>query len=74
VEEIGDKTSCSNHIGIYPLPTTYKIASNILASRLTPNVDIITGDHQCGFLCNRSTTDQIFCICQQILKKNGSIL
>jgi hypothetical protein len=28
----------------------------------------IIGDHQCGFLCNRSTTDQIFSI-RQILEK-----
>jgi hypothetical protein len=26
------------------------------------------GDHQCGFRCNRSTTDQIYCI-RRILKK-----
>jgi hypothetical protein len=42
--------------------------SNILRSRLSPYVDEITGDHQCGFRRSRSTTDQIFCI-RQILKK-----
>jgi len=26
-------------------------------------------DHQCGFRCNRPTTDQIFCICQILEKK-----
>jgi hypothetical protein len=31
-------------------------------------IDEIIGDHQCGFRCNRSTTDQIFCI-RQILDK-----
>jgi hypothetical protein len=31
-------------------------------------VDEIIGDHQCGFRCNRSTTDKIFCI-RQILEK-----
>jgi hypothetical protein len=41
---------------------------NIL-SRLRPYTDEIIGDHQCGFWCNKSTTDQIFCICQ-ILDKN----
>jgi hypothetical protein len=40
---------------------------NILFSRLVPYIDEIMGDHQCGFRCNRSTTDQIFCI--QILEK-----
>jgi hypothetical protein len=29
-------------------------------SRLSPYVDEIIGDHQCGFRRNRSTTDQIF--------------
>ena len=28
----------------------------------------VTGDHQCGFRRNRSTTDHIFCI-RQILEK-----
>jgi hypothetical protein len=31
--------------------------------------DEIIWDHQCGFRCNRSTTDQIFCICQILEKK-----
>jgi len=51
------------------LPTTYKILSNILLSRLTPYPEEITGDHQSGFQCNRSTTDHIFCICQILEKK-----
>jgi hypothetical protein len=37
-------------------------------SVLSPYVDEIIGDHQCGFRRNRSTTDQIFCI-RQILEK-----
>ena len=48
--------------------STYKIFSTILLSMLTPYAEEITGDHQCGFQCNRSTTDHIFCICQ-ILEK-----
>jgi sorting nexin-29 len=40
------------------------ISHNILLSRLDPYIDEIIGDHQCGFRCNRSITDQIFCICQ----------
>jgi hypothetical protein len=35
-----------------------------LLSRLSPYTDEIIGDHECGFQCSRSTTDQIFCICQ----------
>ncbi|KAJ4444686.1 hypothetical protein ANN_06483 [Periplaneta americana] len=64
----GDKTNCSNFRGISLLLTSYKILSNILLRRLTPYVDEIIGDHQCGFRRNRSTIDQIFCI-RQILEK-----
>jgi hypothetical protein len=39
--------------------TTYKMFSNILLWRLTPYVDEVIGDHQCGFRRNRSTADQI---------------
>jgi sorting nexin-29 len=35
---------------------------------LSPYINEITGDHQCWFQRNRSTTDQIFCI-RQILEK-----
>ena len=51
------------------LPTTYKVLSNILLSRLTPYAEETIGDHQCGFRRNRSTTDHIFCICQILEKK-----
>jgi len=50
------------------LPTTYKILSNILLSKLIPYAKKIIGDHQCGFRHNRSTIDHIFCI-RQILEK-----
>jgi len=63
-----DKTDCSNYRGISLLPTTYKILSNILLSRLIPYAKKIIGDHQCGFRRNRSTIDHIFCI-RQILDK-----
>jgi hypothetical protein len=64
-----DKTDCSNYCGISVLSTSYKILLNILLSGLSPYIDEITGDHQCGFRCSRSTTDQIFCICQILEKK-----
>ena len=59
---------CSNYRGTSCLPSTYKILSSILLSGLTPHAEEITGHHQCGFRCNRSTTDLIFCI-RQILEK-----
>jgi retron-type reverse transcriptase len=37
-------------------------------ARLTPYVNEVIGDYQCGFHCNRSTADQIFYI-QHILEK-----
>ena len=62
----GDKTDCNNYRGISLLPTTYKVLSKILLSRLTPYIEEVIGDHQCGFRRNRSTTDHIVCI-RQIL-------
>ena len=51
------------------MPTTYKILSNILLSRLTPYAEEIIGDHQCGFRRSRSTTGHVFCIRQMLEKK-----
>jgi len=45
----GNKTDCSNYNGISLLPTTYKILSNILLSKLTPYAQEIIEDHQWGF-------------------------
>jgi hypothetical protein len=53
-----------------------KILSNNLLQKLTPYVNEITGDHQCGFRRNRSTMDQIFYIRQILEKKweyNGTV-
>ena len=55
----GDKTDCNNYRGISLLPTTYKILSNILLSRISPYTEEIIGDLQCGFRRNRSTTDHV---------------
>ena len=63
-----DKTDCNNYRGISLVPTTYKILSNILLSRLTPYAEEVIGDHECGFRPNRSATDHIYCI-RQILEK-----
>jgi hypothetical protein len=52
---------CSNCRGISLLSTAYKTLSSILLW-LTPFAEGITGDHQCGFLHDRSTADHIFCM------------
>ena len=59
IHKKGDKSDCNNYRGISLLPTTYKILSNILLSRLIPYAKEIIGDHQCGFRHNRSTIDHI---------------
>ena len=52
----------------------YKILSNVILGRLTPYVDEIIGDHQCGFRRNRSTIDQIFCkYCRKKWEYNGTV-
>jgi len=51
------------------LPTTYKILSDILLSRLISYAKEIIGDYQCGFRRNISPTDHIFCIHQVLEKK-----
>jgi hypothetical protein len=68
----GDKTEYNNYQGISLLSTAYKILSKILLARLTPYVNEIIDDHQCGFCHNRSIMDQIFYI-QQILEKKMGV-
>jgi hypothetical protein len=41
------------------------------SARLSPYIDEIIGDHQCGFSHNSATTDHIFCICQILGEKMG---
>jgi hypothetical protein len=52
------------HTKLYPV---------FIFSRLTPCINEINGDHRCGFVRGRSTTDQLFCI-RQILEKNWDIM
>jgi hypothetical protein len=63
-----DETGCNNYRGISLLSAACNILFIILLARLTPYVNEIIEDHQCGFRRNRSTMDQIFYI-QQILEK-----
>jgi len=68
IHKKGDTTNCNNYRDISLLPTTYKIISNNLLSRLIPYAKEIIGNHQYGFRRNRSIIDHIFCI-RQILEK-----
>jgi hypothetical protein len=67
----GNKTDCSNYRGISLLPNAYK---NFIQHPAV-NVDSICRgnywDHQCGFQCNRSVADHVFCIRQILGKKMG---
>jgi hypothetical protein len=58
VHKKGDKTDCNNYRWISLLSTSLKILSNIFLSKLSPYIDEIIGDNQCGFRRNRSTTNQ----------------
>jgi hypothetical protein len=58
----GVTNDCNNYRGISLLSTAYKILPKILLARLTPYVNEVIGDHQCGFRRNRSTNDQILCL------------
>jgi hypothetical protein len=49
IHKKGDKTDCNNYRGISLLSISYKISLNILLSKLSPYMDEIIGDHQCGF-------------------------
>ena len=64
-----DKADCNNYRGISLFPTTYKILSNILLSRLVSYAKEIIGDHLCDFRRNRSTIDHIFFIRQMLEKE-----
>jgi hypothetical protein len=64
IHKKGDKNDFNNYHGLSLIITSYKILLNILLSSLSPYLDEIIGDHQCGFRRNRSTAYQIFCIHQ----------
>jgi hypothetical protein len=72
-----DKTDCDNYRGISLLSTVYKILSNVFLAKLTPYVNEVIGNHQCGFHCYRSTRDQFIYIRQILEKKkreyNGTV-
>jgi hypothetical protein len=65
----GDKTDCSNYRGISFFVNYIQSSIQHPLARLSPCAEEIIGDHQCGFRCNRSTTNHIFSICQILEKK-----
>jgi hypothetical protein len=73
IHKKGDETDCNNYRGISLLSTSYKILSNIFLSRSSLYIDEIIGDHQCGFRCNRTTTDQ-FSAFIRYWRKSGSTM
>jgi sorting nexin-29 len=64
-----DKIDCSNYRGMSLLSISYNILTNILFTKLSPYIDEIIRDRQCGFRRNRSNSGQIFCILQLLEKK-----
>ena len=69
----GDKTDCNNYRGISLLPTTYKILSNILLSRLIPYAGKLLGITN----VDSDATDHLLIIYSafvKYLRKNGNTL
>jgi sorting nexin-29 len=62
--ENGDRIDCKNYRGVSLLPTTDKILSSILVSKLNSYVDEIIVVLQCGFRHSKPATDKIFCTLQ----------
>jgi hypothetical protein len=69
VHKKDNKTDCNNYHGISLPSTSYKMLSNIVLSQVSPYINEIIEDHQCGFQRSRSNTDKIFCIHQVLEKK-----
>ena len=70
IHKKGDKKDCNNYRGIPLLPTTYKILSNILLSRLVPYAKQIIGIINVAF----HATDRLLIIYSSFakcLRKNG---
>jgi hypothetical protein len=55
----GDKLDCNNYRSITLWDIAYKVFSYTLNERLKKITENILGDYQCGFLKDRSTSDQI---------------
>jgi hypothetical protein len=67
--EKGDKTDCSNYRGISLLSTSYKKCIQYSSLKVKSIYSEITGDRQCSFRRNRSTTAQTFVFIRHWRKK-----
>jgi hypothetical protein len=72
IHKKGEKTDCNNYCGISLLSTSYKILSSILLSRLSPYIDNIIGDYQCGFRRNKLPIE--FSAFTKYWRNNGSTM
>jgi len=73
IHKKGDKTDCNNYRGISHLPTTYKILSNILLSRLIPYAKKLSGIINVAF----DATGRLLIIYSafaKYLRKNGNTM
>jgi len=64
----GDLHDPNNYRGIMLLESFYKIVANIIHARLSPIINLLETETQCGFRPERSTIDAIFTT-KMILKK-----
>ena len=64
----GDLKLPGNHRGIMMLEACYKVVAIITHSRLTPTLESLDHEPQCGFRSGRSTSDAVFTI-KAALKK-----
>ena len=62
------KLDCCNFHDITLINAAYKVLSQVLCRRLSPQVKGFVEPYQAGFMGSRATTDQVFSL-RQILQK-----
>jgi hypothetical protein len=66
----GDKLACKNYRGICILSVTYKVFAKILYGCLLPHANAAVQHDQAEFQSGKSTTNQLFALCQILEKCN----
>jgi hypothetical protein len=66
----GDKLDCKNYRGICLLKLTYKVFAKFLYDRLLPHANAAVEHYHAEFQSGKSTTDQLFALCQILAKCN----